>query len=130
MKYFVLILALIFSRLVYAGPCTAEIENTASELSLEQIIVLVEKEGESYKTFAQVLRSIGTIVDLRRDNQFYVSNSQFQRITAYFNGGFLEGDFIGIYFSGSSELTSPFGLFIGFDISSCQLRSISYDLPF
>lgn len=129
MKNFVLILSSIFSCLGYAGNCTGEIEKVTSEMTFEELIELVEKEGEGYDTVGHALRSIGTIADFRRDNQFYLSNSQFNRITAYFNGGVLEGEFTGLYFSGTTGLSSPFGLFIGFDNKSCKLRSVSYDVP-
>ena len=129
MKYFVLIFASIFSCLVYAGNCAGEIEKATSEMTFEELIELVEKEGGSYNTVTQALQSIGSIVDFRRGNQFYLSNIQFNRITAYFHGGVLEGEYIGTYFSGTSGLGSPFGLFIGFDNKSCKLRSVSYDVP-
>lgn len=129
MKFFTLLFSSIFSSLVYAGSCTAEIEKATSELTFAQIIELVEKEGEHYDAFAQALRSIGTVVDFRQDRGFYHVNSQFNRKTAYFNGGVLEGEFTGIYFSGTSSPSLPFGLFIGFDIKNCKLRSVSYDLP-
>lgn len=129
MKYFALILAFIFSCKVYAGNCTAEIETAMSEMSFEELIARIEKEEGSHDTIVHALRSIGTIVAFSRGNQFYLSNSQFNRITAYFNGGVLEGEFIGTYFSGTSGLGSPFGVFIGFDNKSCELRSVSYDVP-
>jgi len=47
MKYFVLIFASIFSCLVYAGNCTGEIEKATSEMTFEELIELVEKEGGS-----------------------------------------------------------------------------------
>lgn len=129
MKYFALILCSFLSSLVHAGNCSAEIKKAIPEVTLAQIIKLVEKEGESYDAFAQVLRSLGTVVDFSQDKQFYHANSQFNRKTAYFNGSVPDGKFFGMHFSGTLSPSSPFGLFIGFDINSCKLRSVSYDFP-
>ncbi|WLD58720.1 hypothetical protein NFC81_02720 [Salinispirillum sp. LH 10-3-1] len=124
-----MIFASIFSSQVYADSCTAEIEKTTSEMTFGQIIELVENEIEGDDSFIQALKSFGTIVDFGQGRQFYRSNSQFYRETAYFNGGVLEGEYIGVVFSGTLSPSSPFGLFIGFDIKSCKLRSVSLDLP-
>ncbi|MAF81204.1 hypothetical protein CL628_04295 [bacterium] len=129
MKYIVLIFSYALSSLAYAGSCNAEIEKATSGITFGQIIGLIEKEGDGYDTFTQSLRAIEPLVELRRDNQFYLSNSQYKRKTAHLNGGALEGEFAGLYFSGTSSPSSPFGLFISFDNKSCKVRSVSYDVP-
>ncbi|MBJ7551668.1 hypothetical protein [Marinomonas ostreistagni] len=129
MKYIVLVFSYALSSLAYAGICNAEIEKATSGINFGQIIGLIEKESDGYDTFTQSLRAIEPVVDLRRDNQFYLSNGQFKRKTVNLNGDALEGEFAGLYFSGTSSSSSPFGLFISFDNKSCKVRSVSYDVP-
>ncbi|GGW58445.1 hypothetical protein GCM10008111_13300 [Alishewanella tabrizica] len=133
MRYFVLFLVTFFSKVLYPQPCTVEMKQAMSDLTFAQIIELVEQEGEAYAQFAQMLHAINPHLDFKQDRQFYLQHSQFKRRTVHFNGDALKGVFFGLYFSGGSGGLSSdtgFGLFIGLDSKNCQLRSISYDVPF
>jgi len=136
LRYFVLFLVTLFSKVLYAQPCTVEMKQAISDLTFADIIELVEQEGEAYAQFSQMLHAINPHLDFKQDRQFYLQHSQFKRRTVHFNGDPLEGVFFGLYFSGGSggsgglSSDAGFGLFIGLDRKNCQLRSISYDVPF
>ncbi|TDO98964.1 hypothetical protein [Marinomonas balearica] len=117
------------SGVVYADGCIAEVTQATSDMTFENIVELVEEEGERYDQFVSGLKSVGTVRRLSAGNQFYQSNTSFNRKTAYINGDVLEGEFIGVHFSGTTDTNAAFGLFLGFEKRGCKLRSVSYDRP-
>jgi len=130
MRYFVLFLVTFFSKVLYAQPCSVEMKQAMSDLTLAHIIELVEQEGEAYAQFSQMLQAINPHLDFKQGREFYLQHSQFKRKTVHVNGGVLEGVFFGVYYTGWLSADTAFGIFLRLDNINCQLRSISYDVPF
>lgn len=114
------------ASLALANDCTDELKQWTMSMSFEQFR---ERVKDELNTDPSSLRSIEPVNDFKQGDQFYQEIAQFKRTTTYFRGDALNGEYLGVSYSGNSVKRSPFGLFLAFDIKTCELKAVSYDVP-